>query len=51
MRIKNAWTFNAKHLLCKTPNFRMNIIETRAVRDFCPIKFQSIWCLIDLDMF
>ena len=29
--ISLAWKFNSKQLLCKTLNFRMNIIETRAV--------------------
>ena len=29
--IPMAWKFNSKKPLCKTLNYRMNIIETRAV--------------------
>ena len=36
-----AWKFNSKQLLSKTLNFRMNIIETRAVLNI--VKTDGKW--------
>ena len=39
---KTGWKLNSKQLLCKTLNFRINIIETRAVSNIIS-KRQKMW--------